>query len=85
MNMTGLLLVGISGICWTIVYIELIRKGIKDKACGMPIFALGLNIVWEFLYSIDGFFIYFKRIYYGTEYCRSGMGIMRCVYSGMLV
>ena len=57
MNMIGLLLVGISGICWTIVYIELIRNGIKDKACGMPIFALGLNIAWEFLYSIDGFFI----------------------------
>ena len=57
MNMSGLLLVGISGICWTIVYIELIRNGIKDKACGMPIFALGLNIVWELLYSVDGFFI----------------------------
>ena len=49
MNTAGLILVGISGICWTIVYIELIRNGFKDKACGMPIFALGLNIVWEFL------------------------------------
>ena len=57
MNTIGLVLVGISGICWTIVYIELIRHGFKDKACGMPLFALGLNIVWEFLYSIDGFFI----------------------------
>lgn len=57
MNTSGLILVGISGICWTIVYIELIRNGFKDKACGMPLFALGLNIVWEFLYSIDGFFI----------------------------
>jgi len=57
MAIEGLVLVGISGICWTIVYIELIRNGIKDKACGMPLFALGLNIVWEFLYSIDGFFI----------------------------
>ena len=57
MNEIGLILVGISGICWTIVYIELIRHGFKDKACGMPLFALGLNIVWEFLYSIDGFFI----------------------------
>lgn len=56
-NTAGLILVGISGICWTIVYIELIRNGFKDKACGMPLFALGLNIVWEFLYSIDGFFI----------------------------
>jgi drug/metabolite transporter (DMT)-like permease len=57
MTTAGYFLVGISGICWTIVYIELIRKGFKDKACGMPLFALGLNIVWEFLYSIDGFFI----------------------------
>lgn len=57
MNTVGLFLVGISGICWTIVYIELIIHGFRDKACGMPIFALGLNIVWEFLYSIDGFFI----------------------------
>lgn len=57
MPITGIVLVGISGICWTIVYIELIRCGFRDKACGMPVFALGLNIVWEFLYSIDGFFI----------------------------
>lgn len=57
MNIYGLILVGISGICWTIVYIELIRNGFKDKACGMPIFALGLNIFWEFLFSIDGFLI----------------------------
>ena len=57
MNTAGLILVGISGICWTIVYIELIRNGFKDKACGMPLFALGLNIVWEFLYSVDGFFL----------------------------
>lgn len=57
MNTAGLILVGISGICWTIVYIELIRNGFRDKACGMPLFALGLNIAWEFLYSIDGFFI----------------------------
>lgn len=62
MNTAGLILVGVSGICWTIVYIELIRNGFKDKACGMPLFALGLNIVWEFLYSVDGFFISQKFI-----------------------
>lgn len=53
--MSKLILVAISGICWTIVYIELIRRGFKDKACGMPLFALGLNIAWEFIYSYDGF------------------------------
>lgn len=51
------ILVVISGACWTIVYIDLIRRGFKDKSCGMPLFALGLNIAWEFIYSIDGLFI----------------------------
>lgn len=57
MPIAGLILVGISGICWTIVYEELIRHGFRDKACGMPLFALALNIAWEFLYSFDGFFV----------------------------
>ncbi len=46
-------LTALSGISWSIVYIELIRKGFKDKVCGMPLFALGLNIAWELIYSID--------------------------------
>lgn len=40
MNGAGLILVGISGICWTIVYIELIRNGFKDKACGVRRYAV---------------------------------------------
>ena len=55
MNTAGLILVGISGICWTIVYIELIRNGFRDKACGMPLFALGLNIVWGFCIPLTVF------------------------------
>lgn len=47
-------LVLLSGICWSIVYIELIRKGFKDKTYGMPLFALGLNFAWELIYSVDG-------------------------------
>lgn len=39
------------------MHVELIRNGFKDKACSMPISALGLDIVCEFLYSIDGFFL----------------------------
>jgi hypothetical protein len=53
----GTALVVISGVCWTIAYIELIRGGFRDKTCGMPLFALGLNFAWEVLYSIDGLFI----------------------------
>lgn len=45
----------LSGVCWSIVYIELIRKGFKEKTCAMPLFALGLNFAWEILYSFDGF------------------------------
>ena len=54
--MLGNILVGISGITWTIVYIELIRKGYKEKACGMPLFALTLNFAWETIYGLDGLF-----------------------------
>ena len=38
------------------MHVELIRNGFKDKACSMPISALGLDIVCEFLYSIDWVF-----------------------------
>jgi hypothetical protein len=40
-----------SGISWTIVYLAIIYRGFKDKACGMPFFALALNLTWEFIYS----------------------------------
>ncbi len=41
----------ISGISWTIVYIELIRRGFLDRIYGMPLFALAFNIAWEFMYA----------------------------------
>ncbi len=46
---TGLTLV--SGICWTLVYLELINRGFRDETCGMPYFALAFNIAWEFIYA----------------------------------
>lgn len=49
----NLFLVLISGICWSLVYLELIRKGFQDKTCAMPLFALGLNFAWEIIYSLD--------------------------------
>lgn len=57
MELFGTILVGISGIAWTVVYIELIRRGFKEKACGMPLFALTLNLAWEWIYGIDGLFV----------------------------
>lgn len=41
----------ISGICWTLVYVILIRRGLQDQSYGMPLFALSLNLAWEFFFS----------------------------------
>jgi hypothetical protein len=46
-----MLLVLVSGICWTVVYLELIRVGFKTQTYGMPLFALALNVTWEGLYT----------------------------------
>jgi hypothetical protein len=40
-----------SGVFWLITYLLLIKRGYQDKACGMPIAALALNISWEFIFS----------------------------------
>lgn len=43
----------LSGIAWTLVYIDAIRVGFKDKSYAMPLFALGLNLGWEALYAYN--------------------------------
>ena len=58
MNILVDLLIITSGICWSIVYIESIRIGFKQKIYAMPLFALGLNIVWEGLYAFNDIFIW---------------------------
>ncbi|MBQ9306498.1 MAG: hypothetical protein IJ229_01135 [Clostridia bacterium] len=55
MNTVALILLIISGCAWTIVYIDSIRMGFRDKTYCMPLWALGLNICWEIIYSFDGF------------------------------
>jgi hypothetical protein len=44
-----------SGLCWTIVYIDGIRIGLRDKSYAIPFYALALNFAWELLYTILGF------------------------------
>lgn len=39
------------GICWTMVYVLIIYRSVKDKTYGMPFTALALNISWEFVYG----------------------------------
>jgi hypothetical protein len=50
-----LLLIIISGLCWTIVYIDGIRVGFRDKSYAIPFYALALNFAWELLYTYHGF------------------------------
>lgn len=45
----------ISGLCWTIVYIDGIRLGFRDKSYAIPFYALALNFAWEALYTYHGF------------------------------
>ncbi len=50
-----LILTVVSGVCWTIVYVEGIRVGFKDKSYAIPFYALALNIAWELLHTTFGF------------------------------
>lgn len=45
----------VSGLCWTIVYLEGIRLGFRDRTYAIPFFALALNFAWEMLYTFIGF------------------------------
>jgi len=49
------LLTILSGLLWTVVYIDSIRIGLKDKTYAMPLWALGLNIAWECLHFFLGY------------------------------
>jgi len=40
-----------SGVCWTMTYILIIRRGIIDLTYGMPAAALLANLAWETIYS----------------------------------
>ena len=44
----------VSGLCWTLVYIEGIRLGIRDRSYAIPFYALALNLSWELLYTYFG-------------------------------
>ncbi|MDC7126672.1 MAG: hypothetical protein PQJ46_13965 [Spirochaetales bacterium] len=48
---TYILLAAVSGLFWTITYILIIKRGFQDKIHGMPMWALAMNISWEFIYS----------------------------------
>ena len=45
----------LSGVAWSIVYVEAIRVGFKDKSYAMPLWALALNLAWELLHAVFGY------------------------------
>lgn len=51
------LLIIISGVCWSAVYVDSIRVGCKQKTYCMPLFALGFNIAWEGIYAYTDLFV----------------------------
>jgi hypothetical protein len=55
MDTLKLVLTIISGICWTVVYLEAIKLGLRDRTYAIPFFAIALNIAWELLHTILGF------------------------------
>ncbi|MFJ3880578.1 hypothetical protein ACIPW5_24335 [Streptomyces sp. NPDC090077] len=46
-----LILTLLSGIAWTVVYVEAIRVGLRDRTYAMPVAALALNFAWEVVYA----------------------------------
>jgi hypothetical protein len=48
-------LVVLSGLAWTVVYVECVRVGFRERTYAMPLVALGLNIAWESTYAVHDF------------------------------
>ncbi|MGW6845081.1 transmembrane-type terpene cyclase [Streptomyces sp. NPDC054958] len=46
-----LILTLVSGVAWTLVYVEAIRVGLRDRTYAMPVAALALNFAWETVYA----------------------------------
>ncbi|MEV0412566.1 hypothetical protein AB0I68_17605 [Streptomyces sp. NPDC050448] len=50
-----LILTLVSGVAWTVVYVEAIRVGLRDRTYAMPVAALALNFAWESIYTAGEF------------------------------
>ena len=46
-----LFLTVVSGLAWTVVYVDAIRIGFKDRSYAIPAAALALNFAWEAIYA----------------------------------
>ena len=55
MSGVSLVLTLVSGVAWTLVYVDAVRLGLRQRTYSMPLAAFGLNIAWEVLYTGLGF------------------------------
>lgn len=46
-----LFLTVLSGIAWTVVYVDAVRIGFRDRSYAIPAAALALNFAWEVIYA----------------------------------
>jgi hypothetical protein len=46
-------LLAIGGLLWIISYVLIIRLCFRDRTFGLPMFAICLNITWEFVFTIE--------------------------------
>jgi hypothetical protein len=46
-------LILVSGLCWTATYLLIIWRGLADRTYGMPLVALGANLAWETIFSVQ--------------------------------
>jgi hypothetical protein len=44
----------VSGVAWTVVYVEAVRLGFRDRTYAIPVAALALNFAWEVIYAVRG-------------------------------
>lgn len=51
--MLEITLLSISGLCWTIAYLDIIRLSFRDRTTGMPAAALMLNVTWEVMQVVN--------------------------------
>lgn len=47
----GVVIQGFVGLFWTLVYVEVAWRGVRERTYGMPLVALGANITWEFYWT----------------------------------
>lgn len=60
---------------WTLAYLLMIRRGLRDRSYGMPVIALCLNIAWETYFSLFSDAQLANKVGYGI-YLAADLGVL---------